>query len=93
MNQQLTDKIYCLVINNGAEIWLNEQQQQWFNKILLSITGSKYIEFEGEMINTAYIVGIFKAETMRTKERSKRGEWQCSFNYWHERDQKCGHGL
>ena len=91
--KQLTDKIYCLVLNNGIEIWLNQKQKDWVSDRLVSLESSKFIEIEGEIINSSAITGIISGEKMKTKERKKMGDYQCSYGFWHTRGQECAHNF
>ena len=92
MNQLLTNKIWCVLLRGGAEIWITEEQANELD-ILIQVPERRFIKINNERVAITAIDGILSAEIMRTKERTKRGDWQCSSNYWHEKGQQCGHGL
>jgi hypothetical protein len=80
------------------EIWLNDKEAQGVEDV---ITGKDigehevpmFIDVNDELISTREISGIFTSKTMKTKERKRQGDWECSFGFWHTRGQECGHNL
>ena len=52
---------------------------------------SKFIELDGEVLNTADIVGIFSPQTVENMIRRKNGQWQGKDGKWYNRgDRVCG---
>ena len=47
------------------------------------------MEFETDFINTNEISGIFSSQSMEEFNRRKNGQWKCSYNFWHEKFEKC----
>ena len=89
MTTELSKKLVAIVMRNGAEIWIeNEKANQL--KHLLGTTKTKFVEIEDEIINSADLVGIFKAETMEDITRRKNGQWKCEYGAWHDKFEKCG---
>jgi len=88
MTTKLSKKIMCLLLRNGIQIWLEEEQIGKLNSILTGSSESKIIKFDGQFFNTADITGIFSAETMQDYNRHRRGQWQDKFGGWHDRNEK-----
>ncbi|MDY0388720.1 MAG: hypothetical protein RBT65_16675, partial [Methanolobus sp.] len=86
---ELAKNLYCIQMRTGVEIWVEHERAVKLQNILSSISGSKFILFEEETINTADIVGIFKAGTMQDLTRRKNGQWLCDKGTWHQRGDKC----
>ena len=84
MTNELSKRLVCILMRSRVEIWKEEDR---INKI--NLEGVKFINIDGEIINTADISGIFKASTMEEQTRRKNGEWKCQQNYWHNRGEKC----
>jgi len=87
--KELVKNLYCIQMRTGVEIWVEHERAVKLQNILSNITGSKFILFEEETINTADIVGIFKAGTMQDLTRRKNGQWLCQNGTWHQRGDKC----
>jgi len=88
MTSSISKKLMCIVIRNGVEMWLEDDRADKL-KSLLTSGSTQFIEFDGEMINRADIVGIFSAHTMEDLIRRKNGGWKCKYNVWHERHGEC----
>jgi hypothetical protein len=89
MTTAITKKLMCVQMRSGVEIWVEEERIQKLQTLLDRITGTKFITFDDQTINTADIVGIFLAPTMHDYTRRKNGEWKCQNNHWHGRGEKC----
>ena len=87
--KELAKNLYCIQMRTGVEIWVEHERAVKLQNILSSISGSKFILFEEETINTADIVGIFRAGTMQDLTRRKNGQWLCDKGTWHQRGDKC----
>jgi len=90
MTQEITDKVKCVVMRSGVEVWISQEQSEKL-RVLLD-KNVKFVELEDETINTADIIGIFKAESVEDMRRRKHGEWKCKYGYWHDFKEQCGHG-
>lgn len=87
---QLAKQLMCIQMRSGVEIWVEKERVETLQDILTKITGSKFITFDDQTINTADIVGIFAANTMEAHTRRKNGQWQCSVRgEYHDRGEKC----
>lgn len=90
MEKQISKRLMCIFIRGGLEIWAEEDKIKNLQQILRTVgKESKFIELEGETINTADITGIFYAKTMEDLTRRKNGMWKCRWNYWHNRGEQC----
>jgi hypothetical protein len=88
MSQELSKQLYCVVLNGGIEKWLEKERADIITNALK--TGAKFVEIDGELINTFSVVGVFTAQTMSEKIRRRNGEWQCEHgNWWPKGDRKC----
>lgn len=87
---ELSKQLMCVSMRNGVEIWIESERTQKLINSLETVTGSKFIKFENQIINTADIVGIFTAGTMEDMTRRKNGQWKCqNGSIWHDRGEKC----
>lgn len=89
MSQELTKELYCVQMRSGVEIWIEKEKTLKLQAVLANISGTKFILFEEQTINTADIVGVFSAKTMSDRTRQKNGEWKCEKNQWHEKFASC----
>lgn len=93
MEKSLTKNLMAIVMRNGIEIWAEEEKIRNLQRILTIGKESKFIEIDGETINTADIIGIFLPKTMEELVRRKNGQWKCSWGNWHEKGERnCGCG-
>jgi hypothetical protein len=83
---EVSKQLMCICIRNGTHLWVEKERVEQL-QALLARTGntSRFIDFDGQTINTADIVGIFTAETMSEVTRRKNGEWQCEYKKWHHK--------
>jgi len=86
---EISKQLVCIVLRNGAEIWIEKERAENLIKALENITQSKFINFNGELFNTADVVGILSAQTMEEIILRKRGQWKCQHNNWHDKFKKC----
>lgn len=89
MGKELTDKIFCLCMRNGAEIWLSPEKAELLKQAITKVDGRKFVEIGKEMVNVVEIVAIHSAEMMEEVRKRKNGEWQCNTGAWHSRGKKC----
>jgi hypothetical protein len=86
---EISKQLKCIVLRNGIEIWAESERMQTLIGALRTIKESKFIEYDGQVINTADITGIFSPDTMDDYRRRKNGQWQCSHGAWHDKSEKC----
>ena len=76
-------------MRSGVEIWVEYEKAEKLQQVLSTIKSSTFVHFNDETINSADIVGIFKAGTMADYTKRRNGSYQCKFREWHEKGQKC----
>lgn len=86
MTNEISKRLMCILMRSGVELWKEEDRIKDLN-----FEGVKFINIDGEKINTADISGIFSATTMEETNRRKNGEWKCKYNNWHNRNERCEH--
>lgn len=79
----------CIQMRSGTELWLDEDRIRRIQSLLENIESSKFLNIDGQTINTADIVGIFDAKTMAELVRRKNGEHLCKHGVWHKRGDVC----
>jgi len=89
MNRELSKNLVAIVLRNGAEIWTEKDRAENLIRLLENVNQSKFIKFDGELFNTADVVGIFSAQVMEEITRRKNGQWKCEYGNWHDRGKKC----
>jgi len=90
MARELSKNLKVVVIRGGLQVWVEAEKIEKLTYILTRLEGkSKFIEYEGQIINTADITGIFDPQTIEANSRRKNGQWQCLEGNWHERGEKC----
>lgn len=87
--QELSKNLYCIQMRSGVEIWEEKDKVEKLQQVLSSIKSSTFIHFEDQTINSADIVGIFRAETMSDYSTRKNGSWKCKQGEWHSKGEKC----
>lgn len=91
MTQELTKELMCVKMRSGTEIYLEKEKAQKLID-LLGTAETKFIDIDGQTINTSSIEGVFEAKTMEETWYRKNGYWKCKAgNYWHKRGEECGH--
>jgi hypothetical protein len=58
----LTKELMSISMRNGVHIWLKKSHMEALYQILERSRESRFIAFDGTVINTADIVGIFTAQ-------------------------------
>lgn len=86
---QLTKNLMCIQMRSGVELWVEGERVAALQRMLETMAGHKFVNFDNQSINTADIVGIFSAATMEDVKRRKNGQWQCGSGKWHDRGSKC----
>lgn len=86
---KLAKNLYCVQMRSGVEIWIEQEKVSKLQNVLTSLREHKFLFFNDQTINTADVVGVFKAETMEAYIRRRNGQWICKEGTWHERGQKC----
>lgn len=86
---ELSKNLMCVQMRSGVLIWMEKERVEKLQEILENITGTKFVNFDNQTINTADIVGIFAAATMEDFTHMKNGQWKCDSGKWHDKNVKC----
>src|ERR671919_2156495 len=82
---QLTKELMCIAMRNSVHIWLERDRMEAVYQVLEKSRESRFVSFDGIVINTADIVGIFTSQQMDDIEKRKCGLWSCKFGEWHSK--------
>ncbi len=85
MSQEVSKNLMCVLMRSGVEIWLENDRVEFLKNILQTAKESKFVDLDGQFLNTADISGIFTPEAMEDRKRRKNGEWQDKNGSWHQR--------
>jgi hypothetical protein len=86
----LTKELMCITMRNSVNIWLEKERKEALYQVLERSRQSRFITFDGTVINAADIVGIFTPQQMDEMEKCKRGLWACKYGEWHGRSEHSG---
>lgn len=86
---ELAKDLMCVCMRNKVEVWVESEKVEKLKEILSNTKENRFIDFNGQSINTADIIGIFDAQTMEEMMRRKNGQWKCDQGNWHNRYEKC----
>ena len=79
----------CIQMRSGVEIWAEAEKVLPFQEDLEKTKQHFFGRFNGETVNSADVVGVFKADTMQEYTRRKNGQWKCNGGSWHDKGEKC----
>lgn len=90
MKYEISRPALCVVVRGGMQLWIPEEKLSAFDaQFQAARSDGGLMRYEGERINPADVVGVFKASTMDEATRRKNGQWQCQRGGWHDRGEKC----
>ena len=93
LNQEITKPQKCILMRNGAEIWIDEDIADQLDDILAAPIKSRFVKVGRNTLNTADITSILPPEEMIDITRRKNGMWKCKYGHWHEKFEQCSHGV
>ena len=82
MSTELTKNLMCICLFGDIEIWLEQERAAKIQAMLESSSSPRFVNIDGQSINTSNIVGIFTAQAMEARTRRKNGQWQCENLQW-----------
>lgn len=88
MTQELDTKRVCVLIRGDVELWIEANKRTHLQNVLADPT-KRFIEINGQLVNTFEIVGVFEPTFIEEKTRRKNGQWRCEKGKWHDRGQSC----
>jgi len=80
---------YVVQMRSGADIEVTKSEAEIIQEILTTITEHKFIRVSNQSLNTADITTVLTPEEATKAHMKKRGMWQCKFNNWHIRSERC----
>ena len=86
--KEIAKDLKCILTRQGIEIWIEEEKVKELAKILVNSTNSMFIKYDGRLINTADITGIFTPQDMEDYTRRKNGQWKDKSGEWKDRFEK-----
>ena len=89
MSKEISKELTAVLMMSGVVMWVEAERATRLRAVLSSRDLPKFVEFEGELINTSSIEGVYSAATMADLQRRKQGQWQCQKGRWHDRNEKC----
>lgn len=93
MSGELTDKTFCVVTHRTGRYYVNEQRARNIQTLINDPNAPRLIEIDGNYVAVIDIAGVVSASQLQDMDRMKRGDWQCKYGYWHERNNTCAHHL
>lgn len=87
----LTKPQMCLLMRNGIEIWLESEKAIVVGNIW-EANPKAALKIGDRILNAVDIMGIFLPEDLEDYHRTKRGQWKCKYNTWHNREDDCACG-
>ena len=86
---EISKNLQCVAMRNGVEIWIEQGRVENFKKTLQQMRQSTFVELpEGQVVNTADIVGIFQAQDMEEARRKSWGQWKDKTGNWHDKGER-----
>lgn len=86
--KEVSKNLVCLLMRNGIEIWLEKDRADNLVTALTAIKESKFINYDGRLINSADVSGLFTPQDMEDYTRRKNGQWKTSGGTWKDRFEK-----
>lgn len=91
MSKTLSKDLVAVCMMSGVILWIEKERAVKLEQLLKDPGAPKFVEFEGQLLNTSSIEGVYSAQTMDDLQRRKNGQFQCRWGYWHDRGEKCEH--
>lgn len=91
MSNEVSVNLHCIVIRQGAQIWIEESKLARFDEAYKRAKqDGGLIFFDEERFSPSDVVGVFSARRIDEMTRRKNGQWQCEKQgTWHDRFEKC----
>lgn len=91
MGNELAKNQYCILMRNGVEIWIDEDQKSKVQQILSlpKEQQPRFLNVTGLVRNVADMTGLFTTFELEDATRRKKGQWQCKYGVWHDKYEKC----
>ena len=79
----------CVVVRGGIEFWLSAERANKLKTLLASPNLPRFIEIDGNQVNSFEIVGVFSPQAIEEKRRRANGQWTCRVGNWHDKGHEC----
>lgn len=89
MSAELTDKTMAVVTRLG-DFWVSTDRAARL-QLVMDTADTNSIELDGNIIKITAIDGILTASAYDLMNKKRQGYWQCRFQHWHEKFEKCAH--
>lgn len=93
MESEITNKIYCLVTHRTGRYWITKERRDNILTVINSNSPSRMLEIDDNHIAIIDIAGIVKGDQIIQLDRIKKGDYQCRYGFWHDRNGTCGHNM
>jgi len=97
MTTEISKELMCIVLRENIEIWIEKEKAENLISALEQKKEKGFISIEGQFINVADVVGIFKASVMDDTIRRRNGQWKDKKGNWQDKGTrscpKCGNIL
>ena len=89
--KSLSGKTYGILLRRGQVIYITEDQA---DKIQHAMEGNlDIVALEKETISLKAVDAVLKLDSFERVEKERRGDWKCEYGHWHQKGEKCGHGI
>lgn len=89
MTKEITDKNFVVMLKGGYKCYLTDKQSEALKQQLMF--GIERVLLDDYYFKSDDISYIIPAKNIDREDKVRRGEWRCSFNHWHGRNEECGH--
>jgi len=79
----------CILIRGDVELWVAEERAKALTDALEANKLPKFVDIDGQLVNSFEILGVFTPEAMEERMRRKNGQWRCLKGKWHDRGNVC----
>lgn len=89
MSKQLKKRYWVLVTQTG-DFEINEEQKNYIAE-LISVDKNAMVELNDSIIAIRSVYSILTPDDYHNYTMKRSGGWKCKFDYWHNKNETCGH--
>lgn len=83
-----------ILLRDGTDYLVEDSRGEMVKLSLKNPNGMLDVYGDGRtLISKSTIAQVMTDEQFQLREHQRRGDWKCDHGHWHERGDKCGHGL
>jgi len=86
---ELSAQSYIIVCRQMGIHYISKEQADKLKALINTHDGPKSIELNDSLIMLSDIVGVVTAQMYDEIQHRRKGDWLCSSNIWHKRDETC----